>query len=61
VADRLQVSTGAVKTLIHRLQKRYSALLRKEVGGTVSDLAENDEEIHALCEALIASEGRLGP
>jgi RNA polymerase sigma-70 factor (ECF subfamily) len=61
VADRLQVSTGAVKTLIHRLRKRYTLLLREEVGRTVSDAAEIDEEIHALCEALIASEGRLGP
>ena len=55
------VTTGAVKTLIHRLRKRYTALLREEVGRTVSDPAEIDEEIHALCEALIASEGRLGP
>jgi RNA polymerase sigma-70 factor (ECF subfamily) len=61
VANRLQVSTGAVKTLIHRLRKRYTELLREEVGHTVSDPAEIDEEIHALCEALIASEGRLGP
>jgi len=61
IASRLQVSTGAVKTLIHRLRKRYTALLRDEVGRTVSDPAEIDEEIHALCEALIASEGRLGP
>jgi RNA polymerase sigma factor (sigma-70 family) len=61
VANRLQVSTGAVKTLIHRLRKRYTALLREEVGRTVSDAAEVDEEINALCEALIASEGRLGP
>src|SRR5262249_9225610 len=61
VANRLQVSTGAVKTLIHRMRKRYTALLREEVGRTVSDPAEIDEEIHALCEALIASEGRLGP
>jgi RNA polymerase sigma factor (sigma-70 family) len=61
VASRLQISTGAVKTLIHRLRKRYTALLREEVGRTVSDAAEVDEEIHALCEALIASEGRLGP
>ena len=61
VANRLQISTGAVKTLIHRLRKRYTALLREEVGRTVSDPAEIDEEIHALCEALIASEGRLGP
>jgi RNA polymerase sigma factor (sigma-70 family) len=61
VAKRLQLSTGAVKTLIHRLRKRYTALLREEVGRTVSDPAEIDEEIHALCEALIASEGRLSP
>ena len=61
VADRLQVSVGAVKTLIHRLRKRSTALLRQEVGRTVSDPAEIDQEIHALCEALIATRGRLGP
>ena len=60
VADQLQVSTGEVKTLIHRLRNRYTALLREEVGRTVCDPAEIDEEIHALCEALVASEGRLG-
>ena len=36
-------------------------LLREEVGRNVSDQAETDEEIHALCEALIASEGCLDP
>jgi RNA polymerase sigma factor (sigma-70 family) len=61
VANRLQVTTGGVKTLIHRLRKRYSALLREEVGRTVSDPAKIDEEIHALCEALISAEGRLAP
>jgi RNA polymerase sigma factor (sigma-70 family) len=61
VANQLEVTTGAVKTLIHRLRKRYTALLREEVSRTVSDPAEVDEEIHALCEALIASKGRLGP
>ena len=61
VANRLGVSTGGVKTLIHRLRKRYTALLREEVGRTLSDPEEIDEEIHALCEALIACEGRLGP
>ena len=48
VANRLQVSTGTVKTLIHRLRKRYTSLLREEVGRTVSDPTEVDEEIHAL-------------
>jgi len=59
VANRLQISTGGVKTLIHRLRKRYTMLLREEVSRTVSDSAEIDEEVHALCEALIATEGRL--
>ena len=61
VANRLELSIAGVKTIIHRLRKRYTALLREEVGRTVSDRAEIDEEIHALCDALIASEGRLGP
>ena len=61
IAHRLQVSLGGVKTLIHRLRKRYSELLREEVARTVADPQEVDEEIHALCEALIASEGRMGP
>jgi RNA polymerase sigma factor (sigma-70 family) len=61
VADRLGFSVGGVKALIHRLRKRYTTLLREEVGRTVSDRADIDEEIHALCDALVASEGRLGP
>ena len=36
-------------------------LLREEVGGNVADQAETDEEIDALCEALIASEGQSDP
>jgi hypothetical protein len=61
VAKRLQVSAGAIKTLIHRLRKWYNALLHEEVGRTVSDAAEVEEEIHALCPGIIASEGWLGP
>ena len=61
VASALQVSVGSVKTLIHRLRKQYTRLLREEVGRTVSDPGEVDGEIHALCDALIATEGRLGP
>jgi RNA polymerase sigma factor (sigma-70 family) len=61
VANALRVSVGSVKTLIHRLRKRYTWLLREEVGRTVNDPAEIDEEIHALCEAVIETEGRWGP
>ena len=59
VASQLHVSKGGIKTLIHRLRKRYTVLLRGEVGRAVWDPAEIDEEIHSLCDALIASKGRL--
>ena len=52
---------GTVKTLIHRLRKRYIEILRQEVARTVSDPTEINSEIHALCDALIAAEGRTEP
>lgn len=61
VAAALQVSVGSVKTLIHRLRKQYATLLHEEVSRTVCEPGEVDEEIHSLCEALIAAEGRSGP
>jgi RNA polymerase sigma factor (sigma-70 family) len=61
IANTLRVGSGSVKKLIFRLRKRYASVLREEVARTVSDPAEVDQEIHALCEALIAAEGRLGP
>jgi len=59
VAAQLGVEVGPVRTLVHRLRKRYTTLLREQVARTVSGPREIDEEIHALCDALIASEGRL--
>jgi RNA polymerase sigma factor (sigma-70 family) len=61
VAKRLGASVSGVKTLVHRMRKRYRTILRQEVGRTVSDPATIDEEIRALCEALRVSEGRLAP
>jgi RNA polymerase sigma-70 factor (ECF subfamily) len=61
VASELKISLSAVKTLIHRLRKLYTSFLREEIARTVSDPDEVDDEIHALCEAIIASEGRLDP
>jgi len=52
---------SSVKTLIHRLRRQYASLLREEVARTVCDPGEVDEEIHSLCEAMIAAEGQLGP
>ena len=61
VAAQLQVSVGAVKTLIHRLRKQYTAFVREEISRTVSNSADMDSEIHELCEALIAAEGWIMP
>ena len=61
LSEKLGVSVGGIKTLVHRLRKRYSTLLREEVARTVSDPEEIDNEIHALCDALIAAEGRMNP
>jgi RNA polymerase sigma factor (sigma-70 family) len=58
-AEKLKVTGAGVKTLIHRLRKRYSEILREAVAQTVADPREVDDEIRSLCQALIASEGRL--
>jgi hypothetical protein len=52
---------GAVKSVIHRLRKQYTALVREEIGRTVSDPAEVGAEIHELCEALLLAEGWIVP
>ena len=59
VAKALHVGLGSVKKLIFRLRKQYASVLREEVIRTVSEPSEVDEEIHSLCEALIATEGRI--
>jgi RNA polymerase sigma factor (sigma-70 family) len=58
-AQSLGIGVPSVKTLIHRLRQRHAQLVREEVERTVSEPAEVDAEVHALCEALIAAEGRI--
>jgi DNA-directed RNA polymerase specialized sigma24 family protein len=60
-AKALGIGVGTVKTFIHRLRKRYMEVVREEVARTVSAPVEIEEEIRALCDALIAAEGRLKP
>jgi hypothetical protein len=60
-AAALRVSVGAVKTMIHRLRKRYTALVREEIGRTIPDPADVGAEIHELCEALALAEGWIVP
>jgi RNA polymerase sigma-70 factor (ECF subfamily) len=58
LAAELGMSEGAVKVMIHRLRRRFGALLREEVGETVSTPAEVDDEIRELFRALKGSERR---
>jgi RNA polymerase sigma factor (sigma-70 family) len=59
VAERLNVSVAGVKTLIHRLRKRNTAIVREEIMRTVSDPSDVEAESRQLCAALIAAEGRI--
>lgn len=60
-ANILRIGVGAVKSLIHRLRRQYTAFVREEIARTVPDALDIDAEIHDLCEALIAAEGRVLP
>ncbi|MEK7685920.1 MAG: sigma-70 family RNA polymerase sigma factor [Verrucomicrobiota bacterium] len=51
-AARLGLKEGAVRVAVHRLRKRLGQLLKKEVGRTVADPKEVDEEISHLLVAL---------
>lgn len=52
LADRLQTTEGALKTAVHRLRRRFQVELRKDIGETVSDPADIDDEIRYLVRAL---------
>ena len=54
VEGRLPPSARSIGT-------RYLTVVREEVARTVSDPAEIEGEIGALCDGLIADEGRLKP
>ena len=59
MAESLGIGIGTAKTLIHRFRKRYSAILRETIARTVTDPAEIEEEVRALCQALAIAEGRI--
>ncbi len=54
VAERLGLSDGAVKVSIHRLRQRFREILRTEIGQTVADPEEVDDEMRYLVAALRA-------
>lgn len=53
-AANLGVPENTVKSLVHRLRKRYRVLLRAEISKTVDNPALVDEEIRHLLAALTA-------
>jgi len=52
MADRLDMTEGAVKVAVHRLRKRYRQLLREEIAQTVSSEDQIQQEIRDLLTAL---------
>ena len=51
-AEKLGQPENTVKSLVHRMRRRYRALLRAEIAHTVADPAEVDEEIRYLLRVL---------
>jgi RNA polymerase sigma-70 factor (ECF subfamily) len=54
VAARLGMTEGALRVAIHRFRGRYGEMLREEIGRTVHDPGEIEEEIRSLFSALDA-------
>jgi RNA polymerase sigma-70 factor (ECF subfamily) len=50
----LGMSEGAIKVTVHRLRRRFGALLREEISETVSEPSQVDDEIRELFRALKA-------
>ena len=53
LARQLGSSEGAVRVSVHRLRKRYRAVIREEVARTVADESEVEGEMQALMAALM--------
>jgi RNA polymerase sigma factor (sigma-70 family) len=52
LAAKLDMSEGAIKSVVHRLRQRYRQLLREEIGHTVAGAGEVDEELRHLFAVL---------
>jgi RNA polymerase sigma-70 factor (ECF subfamily) len=52
VAQSLGMEEGAVRVAVHRLRKRYRALLREEISQTLMDKSQVEEEMRALFGAF---------
>ncbi|HTL56352.1 MAG TPA: sigma-70 family RNA polymerase sigma factor [Candidatus Limnocylindrales bacterium] len=51
-ARQLRLNENAVKVAIHRLRRRFREVIKNEIGQTLSDKAQVDEELRHLLSAL---------
>ncbi|MDZ4849480.1 MAG: hypothetical protein SGI77_09300 [Pirellulaceae bacterium] len=52
LAEALQITPASARSAVHRLRKRFRAIFRDEVAGTIDDPAELDDEMRAVIAAL---------
>jgi RNA polymerase sigma-70 factor (ECF subfamily) len=60
-AAQLGLTTGALKSELHRLRERFRVLVRQEVANTVSAPHEIDEEMNHLQRVLMDRGSDLAP
>ena len=53
LGDRLKMSEGAIKVAIHRMRRRYRALLREDIQQTIGAAEDVDEELRRMFHALV--------
>ena len=51
-ATSLGMSEGAVRVAVHRLRRRFGALVRREIAETVSSVEEVDDELRYLWSSV---------
>ena len=54
-ARQLGLNEGAVKVAIYRLRRRFREVLKTEIGQTLSDPTQVDEELQCLLKALLTA------
>lgn len=52
LATRFNMTVVAIKVTVHRLRERYGDVLREEIGQTVADPADVDDEIRHLLRVM---------
>jgi len=52
ISRTLEISEGAIAVAVHRLRHRYRDLIRMEVGETLLDPTDTDQELQHLFESL---------